>query len=317
MKTINPLLSLLICLASTACDPVLSTGGSDLSQPTSASTASSAKPGSSDIRLNPVSLIGVVRARNGQALISNATVRINTHTVQSDSAGFYQLDALPEGDVKLIVMAPGYQAYTRTLSLKVGSQVEDIDLLALGETQTDLEPDSTETPTPKPDSSSEPAPAPSASGTLILLPDGSASVAPTASPSPVPSASANPSASPSVSPSPTASPTPEPPYDPILDQAVNSQLLISPQNNDLRLTFSLSQVNGFPVNWSKGTVHVEYFLANGDGSFLTSGRSVITTNGDSFVVSLGAKKADSTIIADYVLTLPNLSQIKKKETLSP
>ena len=314
MKHLNLIFPVVLSLSLASCDPVLSTAGSDLTQPTSTTAASSATPDNTSIRLNPVSLIGVVRARANQALISNATVRINSQSVQSDSAGFFQLDDLPQGEVKLIVIAPGYQAYTKTLTLKAGSQVEDIDLSVMGE----ILPEPTPSPTIPNDGSESPNPSATASpqaspgGTLILLPDGSASVAPTPTPSP----SVTPTPVPTSSASPAASATPEPPYDPILDEAVDAQVLISRQNADLRLTYTLTQVNGLPVNWSKGTVQVEYFLASAEGEFLTSGRSVITANGDGFVVSLGSRTVGDNVIADYVLTLPNLSQIKKKETLT-
>lgn len=309
-RLLAPALSLGLLLSCQ--EPVLNLNQQDLSQP---GPSASNSPG--PVASGEAQLAGIVSDQISGALLNDAQVRVDTTGVRSDAAGFYLFEGLRAGEAKLIVQHPGYRPHTRTLQLSAGRQTVDIALLPvdapLPVTPSDAPPDSL--PTAQPGS---PAPAPSPTP-IILNPDGSTSVpsaAPSASASPLPSAtpSASPSASPSANPGNSA-------YDPELDRTAQAEAIVKSHPNGLQLQFLLSRSNGLPVNWGWGQVRVEYYLANLEpdnslGQFLTSGSSVLLSNGDGFVLSNLSQSPNTRIRINFTLTLPDQRKISQEESLT-
>ncbi len=275
----KPLFALLLLMLSTSCqEPVLSTNtpGKDMTQESPPPTT-----GATPLPQNNLVLQGVIQEAGTQRLLPGVTVRINTTSQVSDEAGFFRFENLAPGEVKLIATAPNYVPINRTLELTAGTQTEDLML--------------------QPVTASSPSPTPEASPTpIILLPDGSTA---TPEPTPMPTATATPT--PSATPTPEATPTTEPSASSTLNEATQASVLVQRKNEDLLLTFTLNKSNGAPVQWSGDQVFIEYYIATPGDEILTSGKSLITSNGDRFVVSLGGRPSTEMVKVDITLLLPN------------
>lgn len=302
-----------LALMSSCQEPVLNLNQQDLSQP-GATESPANRPDAADA----AQLAGIVSDQLSGALLNDAQIRVDTTGVRSDAAGFYLFESLPVGEAKLIVQHPGYRPHTRTLQLSAGRQTVDIALLPVGADMPVPAPDSPATSIPAPQPGASPAP-------IILNPDGSTSMpssAPTATPpvSPIASPSAAPSASPTATASPSANPD-NSPYDPELDRVAQAEAIVKSHPNGLQLQFLLSRSNGLPVNWGWGEVKVEYYLANLEpddslGQFLTSGSSVLLSNGDGFVLSNLSQSPNSRIRINFTLTLPDQRKISQEQSLT-
>lgn len=286
-------------------DPVINSG-QDFTQPTSASsvnpTASSNNSSTPDSSAAPqdssgdtgVRLTGVVKDKASGLLLSEALIRIDTTSTITDGAGYYQMDHLVSGEAILIVQHPGYVPYTAQINLSSGRSFQDIALEPLTGNNQSSSPSASPTP-------------------VILKEDGTVSQ---------PSASASPSPSSSASNSPEPTPSPSSGYDPQLDEVVQTKVVARRQENGLALVFLLQRSNGLPVNWEWGTVKIEYYLANktvpseGSTLFLTSGTSILTANGDTFVVDTGDRNVENQIEINFTLTFPNGRQLPQDLTLN-
>lgn len=282
-------------LLSACQEPVLTTTkGQDLTQN---APSASASPETSDTTIpadplsvsKKVTLQGVIQEANTQKLLAGITVRLNELSQVTDEAGFFRFTDQAIGSAKLIVANPNYININRNIQLTSALQTEDIVL------------------TPEEGVHIEPSASPP---TLILLPDGTASSAPSSTPSP----------SPSPSPTPIVSPTPSPTEPPLvnneLNEATSANVLIQTKGADLRLTFTLNKSNGLPVNWSDQPVYIEYYIATPDNALLTSGKSLIASTGDGFVVSLGGRTATPTVNVNITLLLPNQNVILIRKTIN-
>lgn len=297
-------------------EPVISTGQTDTTQlPSSAGTP---QPSSSSAVTTQTRLSGVVKNAATGELLSNTQIRLDTQEVSSDDAGFYQFESDLQGPVKLIVQRPGFQDFSQTLNLSQERQILDILLFPS---------EASSKPTGQPPVSPSPSPSTNPSANtepIILLPDGTTATpspeptdAASPTPSPSPSASASASAAPSPSPSPSASPA----FDPKIEEIEHSQIIIQLKENDLlSLSFLFETASGLPVNWDGGTVNVEYFLATSDssggaGEFLTSGKSLVTANGDGFSVSIAGRNLKQFVQAQYTLKLPDGRSLNQNQTV--
>lgn len=278
-------------------EPVLtSPQGQDLTQnpPTNSAAATPSATATPLSEIKKVTLQGVIQEANTQKLLPGITVRLNELSQVTDEAGFFRFTDQPTGSAKLIVAHPNYVNINRNIQLTSTLQTEDIVL------------------TPGELPQVEPSASPS---TIILLPDGTATSAPSSSASPVPTASSSPDPSPTASAIPTPSSSPSSVTNE-LNQATNADVLIQTKGADLRLTFTLSKRNGLPVNWSDQTVYIEYYIATSDNALLTSGKSLISSSGDGFVVSLGGRTATPTVNVKITLLPPNGNPIQINKTVN-
>lgn len=298
---------LLLCLLSlSACEtePVIFGPQEDLTQSQNANQGSipstpttSAEPSeSSRLPLSPdtddVRLTGVIKDQSTGLLLSEALIRVDTQAAISDGAGFFQIDNLEAEKVILIVQQPGYIPYTATVELKSGRNFHDIDLVPLAQ------------------NANQNSPSPSASATPIILEEDGSTPAPTATPN----------SGESVTPTPT--PSPSGPYDPQIDEIALSNVVMRRKENGLELVFLMQRSNSLPVNWEWGSISVEYFLANttifaeDTTYFLTSGKTELRQNGDTFVVDPGNRQVGDEIEIDFTLTFPNGRELKQTETVT-
>lgn len=289
--------SLLVLLFLAACqeDPVLNQQQSDLSQnrPTAISSSSPDNPAVNSAQ----TLSGIVRDQQTGKLIAGASIRLDTLLSSSDQVGFYQFKQPPAGASKLIVVHPDYESFVETITVQGNRQIYDIQMTPKG-----MGPLPSSLPSVM--ASSSPGLEPAASATpIILLPSGV--------PTPVSAVSATPTA---VS-SPIPQATPSSAYDPILEEAAQGEVLVKRHSKGLELVFSLQQANGLPVNWSWGSVGVEYYLADLSGRILANGKSVILSNGESFVVT-SSETFSEQVQVSITFTLPDARTLSFQSTLT-
>lgn len=287
--------TLLLCASLFACqEPVITTGNSqDLSQTAPPSAQPSDPASTAPTATEKTTLQGVVQEAGTQRLLPGVTVYLNEVTQVTDAIGFFKFENLSPGPAKLIIAAPNYANVNRNLTLTGGLQTEDVILTPGQNTVPPITP------------SAEPS-------TIILLPDGStATPEPSATPTPAPSASPTPEATAEPSPSPSPTDT-----SPGLDEATSADVLVQRKDSALNLVFTLNQQNGLPINWSGETVYIEYYIATPDDQILTSGRSLITSNGDGFVVSLGGRETTPRVNVDITLLLPNQNVLRIRELVN-
>lgn len=296
----NPFRFLLLTFVLVACqeDPVLNQQQSDLSQnrPAASSSTNPDTPAA-----NPAqTLSGIVRDQQTGKLIAGASIRLDTLLGSSDQVGFYQFKQPPAGASKLIVVHPDYESFVETITVQGNRQIYDIQMVPKGMGQNPLS-------LPSVMASSSPGLEPSASATPIML-------LPSGVPTPT-SASSSPTPTTVSSPTPTPQATPSSAYDPILDEAAQGEVLVKRHSKGLELVFSLQQANGLPVNWSWGSVGVEYYLADLSGRILANGKSVILSNGESFVVT-SSESFSEQVQVSITFTLPDARTLSFQSTLT-
>lgn len=299
---------LLVPLLLSACtDPVLDT---QTLAPAAPALVPSAQPEPRvGEALGTGSLSGVVRDQT-QKLLPGVTVRLNGQQTQTDQVGFFEFSRLEPGEFKLIAEASGYQPVAVTVQLQARRQVQDLSLQALAPPVQPLTPSPLVSPALQP----------------VFLPPQEPSPA-SASPQPQNIATPQPTVTATSSPA-VATPSPRPPslYDPELDEAAVVELFLKRKANGVQLNFLLSKLNGLPVEWDWGVVQVEYYLAQPlnqqgvvtPGVLISSGRSVLTTNNQPFLLFLDSTAL--TLLGDEVyatctLTLPDKRQLTLRQVV--